>query len=444
MKKGDPRRLAVWIIDRVFRTDSYADILLETYLLKSGFCKKDRAFTTELVYGTIRWLLYLDWILRENYTADWSKMPSILHRILEVGLYQILFLDRVPAFAAINESVNIAKEVMGWHWSGVVNGMLRNINKKTGKHIFPSLKEDPVRAISVQYSHPEWLVSRWIELWGIERTCQLCEADNRRPAIALRVNQLKTDPEQIIMKLDGMKLDAKPSELISIFITVDKGGGVLASPLFEQGYVTVQDVSAGFVGYLLDPKPGETILDMTAAPGGKSTLLAELCQDQCTIYAMDMHKKKLNKLVSNKARLGLNNIFCLRGNGLSLPCTSMDKVLVDAPCSGIGVLNKRAEMRWRRKPEDIPDLVKVQKKLLDSASEIVKTNGILVYSTCTILPEENTEVIDYFLHTHPNFKVENARQFVSEEVVSKSGFIETWPDKHGIDGSFAARLKKMK
>ncbi|MFC1502629.1 16S rRNA (cytosine(967)-C(5))-methyltransferase RsmB [bacterium] len=444
MKKKDPRRLAVWIVDRVFRSNSYADILLETQLTERDFSRKDRAFITELVYGTIRWVLYLDWILKNTYTSKWLNIPALVRRILEVGAYQILFLDRVPIYAAINESVNITKETMGDHWSKTVNALLRNIERKKGKYSLPSPEEDPIKAISVGYSHPDWMIRKWLELWGPERTIALCQANNERPKLGLRINPLRTDRIQVLNRFDHMGLSTAVSDFLPNFITVDKGGELLSSPLFQKGYVTVQDVSAGLVGYLLDPKPGETVLDMAAAPGGKSTLIAELCEDRCIIYAMDINDNKIKKIIANKKRLSLKKIYCLRGDGFNVPLNYVNKVLVDAPCSGLGVLGKRTEIRWRRKPEDIPGLVRIQKKLLDSAAKIVQKDGIIVYSTCTILPEENAEIVQYFMNTYSNFIIENASQFVPEEVVSADGFVETWPDKHGIDGSFAVRFRKVK
>lgn len=444
MKLTDPRRLAITILNRVFNSDSYADILLSKSFQRISLSPEDRALTTELVYGTLRWLEWLRWILKKTYHGEWLRIPVIVQRILEIGLYQILFLDRIPDHAAVDEAVRIAVENKGLVWGRVVNGMLREILRNPEFQTAPSMEKDPVLAISARWSHPEWLVQKWVNLWGVERTLSLCKANNKRPRMGIRINPHRTSREGVLDELRNWNVGAKPSKLLDEFITVEKGSEIISSEYLKNGLFSIQDVSAGLVGRLMNPEFGERIIDLTAAPGGKSTHMGELGNDSSVIIAVDRHPNRIRMVLENQNRLGLKNIFPVLADGRKMGVRSVDKVLVDAPCSALGVLRKRGELRWRRKPEDIPKRVSLQEELLEASACMIRAGGVLVYSTCTVLPEENEEVVDTFLGRHSNFVVEDARQFVDSSVVSERGFIETWPDRHGTDGSFAARLKRVR
>ena len=244
----NPRRLATSILDRVFRSDSYADILLDNTFKKLEVAPRDRALTTELVYGTLRWLGWLDWILTQTYHGRWSKVPSTIRRALEVGLYQILFLDKVPDYAVVNETVKIVAEKGGREWSRVVNGLLRKILRTPGNFSPPPMEEDPVLAISVKWSHPRWLVRKWVELFGVDRTVSLCRANNERPNTGIRVNRLRTERKKVGEVLRRQNIEANPSELLEEFLTVERGGQLATSEPFRKGLFSIQDVSAGLVG----------------------------------------------------------------------------------------------------------------------------------------------------------------------------------------------------
>ncbi len=443
MKQNDSRRLAVFILNRVFRTDSYADILLNTYLGKCSFSPQDRALTTELVYGTLRWMGWLNWILRQTYHGKWLKVPVIIRRILEIGLYQILFLDRIPHYAVVNETVKMAAEEKGSVWGRVANGILREIIRHREGLTPPSIEEDPVLAISVKWSHPEWLVKRWIRQWGVDRTQSLCQANNQRPKISIRINCLKTNREEMLNNLQCAGIRAESSPLLDEFIMVDQVGDLATYSAFSEGLFSVQDVSAGLVGRLMDPQPGERIVDLTAAPGGKTTHMTELGKDQVHVVAVDRYFTRIQKVRKNQKRLNLKGISPVVSDGCHFEAKNVDKVLVDAPCSGLGVIRRRAEIRWRFIPEKIAGLVSLQKSLLWAGAHFINPGGVLVYSTCTVLHEENEQVVDDFLNSHRHFKVEDARQFIDSSVVTERGFVETWTDFHGIDGSFAVRFRKV-
>jgi 16S rRNA (cytosine967-C5)-methyltransferase len=439
---AEPRRLAARILDRVFRSDGYADILLDSAFRGHVLEAKDRALTTELVYGTLRWWRKLDWILSRTFHGNWRDVPDLVRRTAEIALYQILYLDRVPAYAAVDEAVRISGEFQGGRWKATVNAILRELIRNPGMSQVPDDADDPVKAISLQWSHPRWLVEEWIERFGPQRTIEICRADNQRPGISIRVNPLRADAPAVLKELESLGIIAEPNPYLKEFITFEKAGDVGALPGFRDGRYTVQDASAGLVAHLLDPEPDEVILDLAAAPGGKTTHIAELSSDRAMITAMDIHSKRLLQIAENVERLGLHSITTETGDGRKPTGRMFDKVLVDAPCSGMGVLRRRPELKWRRLPEDIAGLAVIQLALLESAAASLKTGGILVYSTCTVVGRENREVLLRFLEGHPELKTENPSRFVHPDLVSDSGFVETWPDAHGMDGSFAVRMKK--
>lgn len=432
------------MIDRILDSRSYADIVLDETLKQSRLRPRDRALATEIVYGTLRWLKWLDWILSSTYSGEWAKLPRVVHRILEVGLYQLLFLDKVPDYAAVNEMVKIAVSVTDAAYGRLVNYILRETRR--GSHLYkpPALDKDPVKSVAVRWSHPEWLVRRWIERFGVERTEALCRADNERPAIGIRVNVLKGTTEETTEAFSRKGRIIRSSCALPEFFFTERAGPVSSYNGFIEGKFTVQDESAGIVGYLICPEPGETIVDLTAAPGGKSTHMAELGEDKVRIMAVDRNAQRLKKVVENRDRLGLNAVLPVQADGRSMGTHAVDKVLVDAPCSGMGIIRKRGELRWLRKENEIPGLVSLQKQLLESGASLLKPGGILVYSTCTVLEDENEEIVFDFLRGHPEFEVENADRYVDQRFVTENGFVQTWPDIHGMDGSFAARMKKMR
>ncbi len=439
-----PRHLVIQILDQIFRSRSFADQVLDSYLRRKKLSPQDRALACDLVYGILRWQKWLDWVLQKTYHGNWVKVPKKVRFALEIGLYQILFLDRVPDHAAVNESVEIAVEAMGTVWGRVVNAMLREILRRPELLVPPDMEADPIKAIAVKWSHPEWLVKKWIDLWGVERTLSLCRANNERPSINIRINRMKTDRATLHETLLGLDVQAKSSQLLDDFLILEKGGTLLQSDLFREGFVSVQDVSAGLVAVLMDPRPGDRIVDLAAAPGGKSMYMAELTGDRAIIMAVDNHHQRIKKVRENQKRLGLRHIHPVVADGRDMGSRQVDKVLVDVPCSGLGVIRRRGELRWRRQPDDIIKIVEHQKALLKAGAGLVKPDGVLVYSTCTILPEENENVLEDFLDQHPHFTVDDARRFVPPRIVNKQGFIQTWPDRHGIDGSFAVRLKRMR
>ncbi|MDW7682453.1 MAG: 16S rRNA (cytosine(967)-C(5))-methyltransferase RsmB, partial [bacterium] len=340
--------------------DVYADIIFNHAVSKHHLSERDRALTQEIFFGVLRWRGKLDWILQQLFVGKWEKSPRSVKNILFVGLYQLMFLDRIPAYAVINEAVNEAKQRVGKYWSGKINAILRNWANGKSRVIFPDLAESPVDAVAVQYSHPRWLVQRWIKRWGVEQTVKLCQANNERPGVSLRVNCLKKTPTEFYNLLANIEVEIKPSNDNPRFFQSDQISGLSELEAFQKGYFSIQDESAGLPCQLLNPQPGEVIVDLCSAPGGKTTYLAELTENRSTIVSVDKNFKRLLLLRENLHRLGLNagRLVCCDGRYFSVQ--KADKVLVDAPCSGLGVLSKRADLRWKRSESTIKQLAELQ------------------------------------------------------------------------------------
>ncbi len=442
--KINPRLVAIYIVSRVLESRSYADILLNYYFKKNKVNIRDRRFVTELVHGTLRWKIKIDWILKRAYNGEWTKMPDFVKYVLNVGLYQIMYMDKVPDYASVNESVRLTVQKDGLVWGRVVNGILRSIIRDPEIRDIPLIKKDPVRALSIKWAHPEWLVEKWIKELGVERTDSLCKANNQRPILTIRINRSITNVKTVEKALASENITTRRSSLLEEFLIVSSGAHrVVSTEIFKKGYFIIQDISAGFVSHLLSPQPEEVIVDAAAAPGGKVTHCADLTKDKAVIIACDRHPVRIRKIVENYKRLNLKNIYPVITDSRLLPLKKpVDKILLDAPCSGFGGLRRKSEMKLLRDYRHVLDLVKIQKQLINSAASYIKPGGVLVYSTCTLLYEENEQIVEIFLKDHKDFSAEDGKKFVHSAVVTKEGFVKTWPDKHNIDGSFAVRLKK--
>lgn len=438
----NPRAAAVHVLNRVLVSGGYADIVLDNTLKSVSASEEDRSLCTEIVYGTLRWLGWLDYVLQHMARVSWQGVPQPVQRILETALYQIQFLDRIPDYAVVDEAVRMAKLQAGLKWGRLVNGLLRSYLRNPQQVQPPDPGEDPVRAIAIRWSHPEWIVREWIQEFGMERTEALCRADNARPVFHVRVNTARSDAGDVIRSLAAEGFPVSPSGILGEFFILGQRNGLFGTQAFKQGLLSVQDVSAGFASRLMDPKPGEVIADMAAAPGAKSAHLAELAGGHAVILAMDSARGRIRLLGNGLRRLGSVSVHPVLADSRHACIRTADKILLDAPCSGLGVLGKRGEIRWRIRPESLPRLLRIQEEMLESAAGALKPGGLLVYSTCTVRRDENAGQVERFLGRHPEFTIEDARGFVPDRFVTARGFVETWPDLHGIDGSFAARLRK--
>ncbi len=430
------------ILNRIERSDAYLDRLVDAEMRSTEMNELDKSLMNEIVTGVIRWRAKVDWVLTGFFHGNFTKAETNVRNALRVALYQILFLDKVPHSAAVNESVEFIKRLRGQKVADLVNAVLRNILRNIENIRYPDPNEDKIQHLAVVESHPQWLVKRWADRFGYDEARRLLAANNQRPDLTLRVNRLKIDFNYFLSRLEELQVQFSRSPLLDFFVRVRHMSGIGASEMFRQGFFVVQDESAGLVVQLLDPKPGERVLDLCAAPGGKTTFVGELMKNIGEIVAVDRYETRLNLVKSACQRLGVANAHFITGDAAELKTQPADKVLVDAPCSALGVLSKKPDAKWKREAEDLDHLVLIQNAILSNAATLVKPGGVLVYSTCTTEPEENIDLARGFLSSHPEFAIENASQFVKPDVVHPDGYIETFPHRNGTDGSFAIRLRK--
>jgi 16S rRNA (cytosine967-C5)-methyltransferase len=436
------RGTAIKVLNRVERTDSYLEKVLDAEIRAADLVDADKGLLNEIAHGVLRWQNRLDWVLNGFSHGNFSKAETNVKNALRVALYQILFLERIPHSAAVNEAVEFVKRIRGEKPAGLVNAVLRNILRNLEGIRYPDPAEDQLQYLSVYLSHPPWMVRRWMDRYGIEETRKLLTANNERPSLTLRVNRLKVDPSNLISLLHGQGISASPSGYLDFFVKARGLSRIAQMELFRNGSFTIQDESAALPCLLLDPNPGETIIDLCAAPGGKTTAMAEIMKNEGCVIALDRFDAKLAHIRSASERLGLRNILPQLADSVTYQREPVDRVLVDAPCSGLGVLMKKPDIKWKREQSDLAKLARMQADLLDNAARLVKPGGVLVYSTCTMEPEENEVAVREFLSRHPEFALESAAPYVSTDLVTAEGFVATYPHRHGMDGSFAARMRK--
>ena len=437
-----PRGTAVKILNRVERSDAYLDKLLDAELRSDEMNELDRGLMNEIVTGVIRWRMRLDWVLTGFFHGNFTKAEINIKNALRVALYQIQYLNRVPQSAAVNEAVEFIKRLRGQKVGDLVNAVLRNIIRNLENIRYPDPQEDRIRHLAVVESHPVWVTKRWVARYGYEESRQIMAANNAVPDLSLRVNRLKIDFNYFLSSLAQHQIEYSRSKYLDFFVRVKHMAGIGSSSMFQQGFFAVQDESAGLPVILLDPKPGDRVIDLCAAPGGKTTFIGELMKNVGEIVSVDRYETRLNLVRSACQRLGIANVHAVTADATDAALPPADRVLVDAPCSGFGVLAKKPDAKWHRELEDLVRLSSMQQRILANAARLVKPGGILVYSTCTIEPEENADIVRAFLRDHPEFALESAAQFVHSDLVSADGFVETYQHRHGMDGSFAARLRR--
>jgi len=440
-----PRGKAVKILNRVERMDAYLDKVLDLELQSEELNEADRRLLTELVHGVLRWRGKLDYVLNGFYRGNFTKAETNVKNAMRVALYQIFFLDRIPQYAAVDEAVEFVKKLRGEKSAAIVNGVLRSILRSIDAIHYPDPKEAPIYYLSIMLSHPSWMVKRWVDRYGFDQTAKLLEKNNERPPITIRVNTLKISVPDFLQLLEKHGIPYERSHYLPTFLRVEHISRLAEFEPFQRGLFTVQDESTAFPVLLLNPQPGDRVIDLAAAPGGKTAYIAELLQGTGEVIAVDKYESKVMMLRDMCARLALPNVHCMEGDAANLDIEPADKIILDAPCSGLGVIRKKPDSKWKREPEDIAKLADIQRELLENAARLLKRDGILVYSTCTIEPEENIEQIQRFLNDHPDFSIDDPSPFVPRQVLHLSGkYVETLPHVHDMDGSFAIRLKKSK
>lgn len=437
------RRLAWDVLQRVENEAAFADILITQTLSRNQLIPADNALLNELVRGVLRWKKRLAWISDQLWQNKTRELDPQLRLIVMLGLYQIIYLDRVPDFACVDESVNLARSVGNEKWAGVVNAMLRNYLRNPEKIVFPDPTREPIDYLHVEHSHPRWLVELWVQQFGYDGAHRLCAANNQVAPLSMRINSLRIPFAQFCAELTAEQILFSVSKVPG-YVTTSALSFELQKRYMEKGWITIQDESAGLPNFLFCAKPKQWTVDLCAAPGGKTSHCAERSADRSAILAMDVHTGRTQLVRSTIRRLGLQSVQLVRADAGHPPIRSAAIVLLDAPCSGLGVLRRKPDLRWRRKPAEITALSAMQRRLLHAASQQVASGGTLIYSTCTIHPRENREQIKNFLSNHREFRLQPAGETeVPAEFISADGFVETWPHRHGMDGSFAAKLIKQ-
>lgn len=437
------RETALRILCRLEVEDLYADWALTESLSVVALSPPDRSLVTELVNGVLRWRRRLDWTVeRLLIRRKIFDLTPWIRNILRMGLYQIEFLNRIPPPAATHQAVALAKRYGHRGTASLVNAVLRKAVLYRGQELpFPPLREDPIGHIGLRYSHPDWMVRRWHKRYGQEETLALCQANNRVPPTMVRINTLKATPVQVREYLQREGLPFSEGRWGDGFLRM-RSGDVTRLDAFHRGWLQIQDESAGLAAAVLDPQPGEIVLDLCSAPGGKSTHIAALMANQGLVVAADLYPRRLQELVDNCRRLGVANVHPVRADGRRPVVRGSHRALVDAPCSGLGVLSRRVDLRWKKGEEDIPRLAALQRELLGAAADAVRPGGLLVYSTCTLEDEENEDVIRWLLAERRDLVAESAHAFAPRELITAEGFVRTFPHRHGVDGTFSARLRK--
>ena len=441
------RQLAFTVL-RDIDKGAFADVALERNIGKFVLTPADRRLATELIYGIVRRQRTLDALIGQLGKRRAEQQPADLRRILHVGFYQLRYLDHVPNHAVVDTTVQLAKQQRLGKLSGVVNGMLRQyIRLQEAKGDPLQLLTDEIAALGILHSYPDWIIQVWQQLVPGEDVARLCEWFNQAPKIDLRVNRLRTTVDQVFTALTDHGLTVVPHASIPDAIRiVGPMGNVRQLPGYGDGWWMVQDSSAQLVSYLVDPQPGETVIDACGAPGGKTTHLAEMMGDQGRVLGCDRTSSRLNKIRQNAKRLQLNSIETVMGDSREHPEFKgiADRVLLDVPCSGLGTLHRHADARWRQTPDSIAGLTTLQRELLEAAVDWVKPDGVLIYSTCTLHPDENQNLIQTFLFDHPDWQIDPPEDdspvlpFVTDQ-----GWATVWPHKQDMDGFFMVRLRRI-
>ncbi|AFY71757.1 sun protein [Thalassoporum mexicanum PCC 7367] len=488
------RQLALDALRFIHKRGAYADMAVDKILSKNlDLGSSDRRLFTELVYGIVRRQRSLNALIDKFARKPATQQPPDLLMALQIGSYQIVYLDQVPDSAAVNTTVELAKQNKMSGLAGLVNAILRNISRAKEKDSLwativdgelidrelnlngveqKEIKEEIafdvsiskseltdsqtnkppqtelVRSLGIMHSFPDWIVELWLAQFGLAATNQLCEWFNRSPHIDLRVNKLQIDRPQLLQALADRGIAAQALDYIPNAIRLSQGAGKISNlPGFELGWWVVQDASAQLAGFLLDPQPQETIIDACAAPGGKTTHLAELMDNRGKIWAIDRAASRLKKVKQNCDRLQVTNVQTRAIDLREIEDWQDygDRLLLDVPCSGLGTLHRHADARWRQSPEQIVELAQLQQELITKAATWVKPNGIMVYSTCTLHPAENEAIVTKFLAEHSHWQLEPPEQNnPAYSFITEQGWIKVLPHLHDMDGFFMARLRRVK
>jgi 16S rRNA (cytosine967-C5)-methyltransferase len=443
------RECAADLVYRVLERGAYANLLLEKQMKGSTYSGEDRRLLTEIVNGTVRMVKHLDEVLNLFLKGDIASQNRWLRSVLRVSAYQLLFMDRVPEYAVVNEAVNIVAHRVGQGLGRVTNGVLRNLLRRREDLNLPG---EPEVCLAAYYSHPEWMVDQFIEQYGLEQARAILRFDNSAPALTLRVNRLRARPAQLAADLaaEGIDVTISPCWPEALRVTAAKSPLSESRP-FKSGMFYIQNEAAMLAGIILNPSPEETVYDLCCGVGGKSTHLAEIMDNKGRILAFDIYGHKIKLLKENCRRLGIEIAEAYEADvtGLSPHLTPGSAVLLDAPCSGLGVLARRSDARWKKSRKDLRELPGLQSLMLEQAARLVQKGGRLLYSTCTVNRGENEEVVKGFLNSHTHFRLQGFDRELEpfpldppDRRACAGGMLTLLPGKYDTDGMFFALLKR--
>jgi len=439
------RELATQIVDNILNNGAFSNVILSQELNKSNLEDKDKALVTEIVYGTVKYKYTIDKILIHFLENGFDRLEPQILNILRTAIYQLRYLDKVPEFAAVNEAVNLAKDLVNIGASKLVNGVLRNYLRNSDDSKYYKA-ENPVEVLCFTYSFPKWMVELFIYQYGMETTEKILIGLNNVPEVTVRVNNLKISYEDAFKELTELGYNLKKGYVSPEAIKITKGRSIEKNPLFISGKITAQDESAMLVAASMDIKENQLVMDLCSAPGGKTTHISELMNNTGAVKAFDLHDYKINLVKQNSQRLGITNIEFEVMDATSYNTDYLniaDSVLVDVPCSGLGIIRKKPEIKWNKNNTETRGLKEIQKKIIINASQYVKTGGVLLYSTCTLNKKENEENIKYFLKKRSNFKLEPLYFGDFENILySEEGYATILPNE-AMDGFFIAKLRKI-
>ena len=444
---SSPRQAAYTTLQRLANSSLHADDLVDQELSRNQLQGPDRGLFAELVFGVLRRQGTLDYYLKQLVQQPLERLELPVLLLLRLGLYQLRYLDRVPSHAAVHATVELTNEILP-RAKGLINGVLRSYLRQQDTLTLPDPARQPVAWLAAAYAVPGWLAEQWLQQFPQNEAAGLAAASTEIPPLTLRVNTLKSSRDALLKRLQAAEIAAEPCRFAPEGIQILQRCQITGLPGFDEGLFMVQDEASQLVAHLLAPQTGEQILDMCAAPGGKATHLAQLMNDQGSITATDLNARRIRRICESAERLGLTCIQAIAADALAndyLQGRQFDRILLDAPCSGLGVIRRNPEAKWRLTLAEISRCADRQRQLLAAAASRLKPGGVLVYATCSTAVEEDETVIKDFLSRNPEFVVENGAQLFPfwVDLFDNSGYLRAWPHRHGTDGFFAARLRRV-
>lgn len=438
------REIAYKVLLDIEKNKNYSNMAINKHFKDVKMSNQDRGLATEIIYGVIENKYYIDYMIDKLSKVKTNKMEIYVKTLLRMGIYQIMFLNSISDYAAVNETVNLAKKKNS-KVSGFINGILRNVIRQK-EEIGKVKTKDDVDYLAIKYSYDKWMIRNWMIHFGKEFTEELLEANNERPNIYLRTNTLKITRDELIKKLEKQNIKAEKVNVVEEAIKVEHLKDIENNSLYKEGLFTVQDVSSMLVGKVMNPKENSLVLDVCSAPGGKTTHMATLMNNTGQVVSRDIYDHKLKLIKAASKRLGLTNVDVEEFDGMKLDRESIakfDYVLADVPCSGLGIIRRKPEIKYKEK-EEFRQLPPIQKKILENASKYVKVGGTLIYSTCTIQDSENIDVVNEFLQKNKNFELVPIKEVNVDLENQEKGYMKIYPNVHDMDGFFISKLIRVR